>query len=93
MTASSSDDDSSEGWIPLSQRPEWHDVQPLHLPIGLGPVVEIKYTAKVKEVLGYFRAIRAAKELSPRALALTQEVFACCFSVLNNIACLSQCST
>ena len=72
--ASSSDDESSDNWVPLSQRPDWHDVQPLHLPLGQGPVVEIKYTAKVKEVLGYFRAIRAAKELSPRALELTQEV-------------------
>lgn len=76
----SSDDDSSDSWTPLSERPEWRDVQPLDLPTGLCPVVNIKYTAKVQEVLGYFRAIRVSKELSPRALELTQEV--CLFALL-----------
>lgn len=69
----SSDEDSSDSWVPLSQRAEWRDVQPVDLPFSLCPIVEIKYTAKMKEVLGYFRAIRAVKELSPRALELTQE--------------------
>ena len=73
-----SSDDECEAWVPLSQRPEYQDVQPIHLPDGLGPVVEIKYTAKVREVLGYFRAVRVAKEVSTRALELTNEVMACC---------------
>lgn len=70
-----SSDDGNEAWVPLSQRSEYRDVQPVDLPAGLGPVVEIKYTTKVREVLGYFRAIRAARELSARALELTKEVW------------------
>lgn len=71
---SSSDDDTPSSWIPLSQRPEWQDLQPVAQPDSLHPVVAIKYTTQAEEVLSYFRAVRAAKELSSRALALTQEV-------------------
>lgn len=71
---SSSDDDSSSSWTPLSQRPEWEDMQPVAQPDSACPVVAIKYTTQAEETLGYFRAVRAAKELSSRALDLTQEV-------------------
>lgn len=71
---SSSDDDISDSWIPLAERPEWQDLQPVAQPESSCPVVAIKYTRQVKDVLSYFRAIRAAKELSSRALYLTQEV-------------------
>ena len=70
---SSSDDDAPATWIPLSQQPEWQDLQPITQPDDLAPVVAIRYTAQAKELLSYFRAIRAAKELSSRALYLTQE--------------------
>ena len=71
---SSSDDDTPSSYIPLSQRPEWEDVQPIAQPDSSRPVVAIKYTSQAEETLSYFRAVRAAKELSPRALDLTQEV-------------------
>ena len=74
---SSSDDDVPQPWVPLAERPEWRDIQPIDEPESLSPVVAIKYTTQVKEVLSYFRAIRAAKELSSRALYLTQEVRPC----------------
>jgi len=71
---SSSDDEISSTWVPLAERPEWQDVQPIAQPDSLSPVVAIKYTRQVREVFSYFRAIRAATELSSRALYLTQEV-------------------
>ena len=71
---SSSDDDTLSSWIPLSQRPEWEDVQPIAQPDSSHPVVAIRYTTQAEETLGYFRAVRAAKELSSRVLDLTQEV-------------------
>ena len=71
---SSSDDDTPSSWIPLTRRPEWEDVQPIAQPDSSRSVVAVKYTTQAEETLGYFRAIRAAKELSLRALGLTQEV-------------------
>ncbi|KAL3139973.1 hypothetical protein ABBQ38_004260 [Trebouxia sp. C0009 RCD-2024] len=71
---SSSDDEATSNWTPLSQRPEWKDVQPVAQPDSLQAVVAIQYTTQAEETLSYFRAVRAAKELSPRALDLTQEV-------------------
>lgn len=71
---SSSDDDLPSSWTPLSQRPEWQDVHPISQPESLAPVVAVRYTTQAEELLSYFRAIRAAKELSSRALYLTQEV-------------------
>lgn len=70
----SSDDDMSASWTPLATRPDWQDVEPIMLPTSLSPVVAIKYTTQVTELYSYFRAIRAAKEHSQRALWLTQEV-------------------
>lgn len=70
----SSDDDVSASWTPLATRPDWQDVDPIMLPNSLPPVVAIRYTTQVIELYSYFRAIRAASELSKRALWLTQEV-------------------
>lgn len=72
--SSSSDDSASQPWQPLAEQPEWQDVQPIQQPESLSPVVSIQYSEQSREVLTYFRAIRAAKELSARALWLTQEV-------------------
>lgn len=51
-------------------------MQPVAQPACACPVVAIKYTTQAEETLGYFRALRAVKELSSRALDLTQEVIA-----------------
>ncbi|DBB06477.1 TPA: CAAX geranylgeranyltransferase alpha subunit [Trebouxia sp. C0004] len=71
---SSSDDDTTAPWVSIAKQPDWQDLEPIEQPISLSPVVAIKYTTQVKELYSYFRAIRAAKELSSRALWLTQEV-------------------
>ena len=49
-------------------------MQPIFQPDSSRPVVAIRYTTQAEETLSYFRAVRAAKELSSRALDLTQEV-------------------
>ncbi|KAL6531202.1 hypothetical protein OROHE_014271 [Orobanche hederae] len=61
------------GRIPISQRPEWADVQPLPQDDGPSPVVPIAYTDEFSETLDYFRAVYLADERSPRALELTKE--------------------
>ena len=71
---SSSDDDTTAPWVSIAKQPDWQDLEPIEQPVSLSPVVAIKYTTRVKELYSYFRAIRATKELSSRALWLTQEV-------------------
>ena len=57
--------------------PEWEDVQPIAQADSSHPAVA---TTQAEETLGYFRAVRAAKELSSRALDVTQAVSGhCCF--------------
>jgi len=75
---SSSDDDTTAPWVSIAKQPDWQDLEPIEQPVSLSPVVAIKYTTQVKELYSYFRAIRAAKELSSRALWLTQEVSHIC---------------
>lgn len=75
---SSSDDDTTAPWVPITKQTDWQDLEPIEQPVSLSPVVAIKYTTQVKELYSYFRAIRAAKELSSRALWLTQEVSYIC---------------
>ncbi|XP_073134392.1 protein farnesyltransferase/geranylgeranyltransferase type-1 subunit alpha-like [Henckelia pumila] len=59
--------------VPICQRPEWSDVQPVPQDDGPNPVVPIAYTDEFVETMGYFRAVYSADERSPRALQLTQE--------------------
>ncbi|RKP40338.1 hypothetical protein BJ085DRAFT_42542 [Dimargaris cristalligena] len=60
--------------LPLSQRAEWKDVTPIPQDDGLHPIAPISYTKEYSEVMDYFRAISRQKELSPRALQLTEEI-------------------
>ncbi|GMH29717.1 hypothetical protein Nepgr_031560 [Nepenthes gracilis] len=66
--------ESEEGErIPLSQRPEWHDVTPVPQDDGPNPVVPIAYTDEFRETMDYFRAVYLADERSHRSLQLTSE--------------------
>ncbi len=64
---------------PLSQREEWSDVKPLPEFEAGAPIAQIDYSPEctsyaVEEVMGYFRAIVKANEVSQRAFDLTTEV-------------------
>ncbi|KAL2068698.1 hypothetical protein VTL71DRAFT_15036 [Oculimacula yallundae] len=54
--------------------PEWDDVIPLAQDDGEGALAAIAYTDEYSEAMGYLRAIMAAKEHSPRVLALTEHI-------------------
>ncbi|XP_072965756.1 protein farnesyltransferase/geranylgeranyltransferase type-1 subunit alpha [Typha angustifolia] len=69
---SSSDEDDNER-IPISQRPEWSDVEPVPQDDGPHPVVSIAYRDEFRETMDYFRAVYLADERSRRALDLTTE--------------------
>lgn len=66
--------EEGKGWVPLSERAEWADVQPVPQDDGPHPVVPILYTPQFRQTMDYFRAILALDERSPRSLLLTQEV-------------------
>lgn len=65
-------DPESDDWIPLSEREEWQDVEPV--PVDPGKVIAIQYKDRHKECIGYFRAIMQMGEKSQRALELTEAV-------------------
>ncbi|KAH9301835.1 hypothetical protein KI387_013418 [Taxus chinensis] len=67
-------EDDEETRVPLSEREEWRDVQPLPQDDGSNPIVPIAYTEEFREAMDYFRAVFHADERSPRALDLTAEV-------------------
>ncbi|KAL5317787.1 hypothetical protein ACEPPN_014886 [Leptodophora sp. 'Broadleaf-Isolate-01'] len=54
--------------------PLWDDVIPLAQDDGEGALAAIAYTDEYAEAMGYLRAIMAAKEYSPRVLALTEHI-------------------
>ncbi|KAJ1974438.1 CAAX geranylgeranyltransferase alpha subunit [Dimargaris xerosporica] len=66
---------TEQEYIPYSQRPDWADVTPIAQDDGPGPIAPIAYTEDYKDAMGYFRAISRAKEISLRALQLTEEIF------------------
>ncbi|XP_055350485.1 protein farnesyltransferase/geranylgeranyltransferase type-1 subunit alpha-like [Paramacrobiotus metropolitanus] len=72
-SASPSDDDSDAepDFVPYEKRPEWQDIAPM--PLVSGSVMPIAYTDTFKSVFGYFRAVMAAGEMSPRVLQLCED--------------------
>jgi len=70
---SSSDDDyEDEDYLFFKDDAEFKDVTPLPQDDGPRPVVQIAYSDAFRDAFDYFRAIYAAKELSQRALRLTE---------------------
>lgn len=58
-----------------SDDPEWADIVPLPQDDGgPNPLAAIAYTEEYSEAIPYLRAIMAKNELSPRALALTEDI-------------------
>ena len=76
---SGSDDETTETWVPYSQRPEWADVTPVpeYPSAEVPPVCRIAYSDRFRETMDYFRAVLCAEEYSERALALSREVILC----------------
>lgn len=66
-------DADTEAWVPYAQRSDWADVHPLDIDDGR-KVVAIRYTDDHLQCLGYFRAIMAKREFSPRVLDLTADL-------------------
>ncbi|KAJ1929545.1 hypothetical protein IWQ60_001090 [Tieghemiomyces parasiticus] len=63
-----------DSYVPLSQLPEWSDVTPIPQDDGPHPVAPIAYTQEYAEAMDYLRAVMKARELSSRALELTEEI-------------------
>lgn len=61
-------------FIPISLRPEWSDVVPLHPAPLPHPVVDIASDPAHGDLLAYFWAGMAAGELSQRMLDLCEEI-------------------
>ena len=62
-------------FVPFKDRGDWDDIEPIEqYEGGAAPIAPIPYPADYKEIMGYFRAILKAGEISPRAYALTEEV-------------------
>ena len=61
---------------PLATQKAWANVQGVSQDEGPNPAVPISYSPDFVETMDYFRAILLAKELSPRALWLTQRAVA-----------------
>jgi len=64
---------SDQEFIPYEEREEWRDVTPVPQDDGVYPPCPIAYTDEFKSVMGYFRAIVQANEISERALRLTAD--------------------
>lgn len=63
-------------YVPLSRRPEWHDVTPLpqNDPPAPSVVVPIAYPNEYRDATAYMRAVLATGERSRRVQALAGEV-------------------
>lgn len=66
-------DEEERERIPIRERPDWADVQPVPQDDGPNPVVPIAYTDVFSETMDFFRAVYLANERSPRTLQLTEE--------------------
>lgn len=55
-------------------REEWKDVTPLPLPQKQGDPFQVDYTDEYVDLMGYFLAVLHEKEVSQRALEITNEV-------------------
>ncbi|KAI9207929.1 uncharacterized protein BJ171DRAFT_636392 [Polychytrium aggregatum] len=60
--------------IDFANDPVWSDITPIPQDDGPNPVVPISYYPSYRVATGYFRAIVARKEFSPRVLDLTDAI-------------------
>lgn len=65
-----------QSYCPYSTRPEWRDIAAVPLDDVPEPVLAISYTDKYRDIMGYFRAVLRAEEMSERSLALTADAIA-----------------
>ena len=68
---SDSDDEPKSGGYAYDTLEEWKDVTPI--PLAVGSVMPIAFTADFNTVFGYFRALIATGELSVRGLRVSED--------------------
>lgn len=68
--------EASEPRILYRDREEWKDITPLPLPQTAGDPFAVEYTELYEDLMGYFLAVLKVKEISLRALDITNEVIA-----------------
>lgn len=61
-------------FVSLKESPEWKDVSPIDQDDGPYPVLQIQYSDRFRDRMGYFRTVLRAREYSARSLALCREV-------------------